>query len=124
MYPPPMPPPPPEPQRANENAFVWGFGMAVLWFPAGIAIRVATLGPPTSAYETGRFAGLILLPVVAAGLITGAMARNSRTETFRSGSLAAVGLPSSADHRKGMYRTFPRRPGRVVGSRATRVHQR
>lgn len=66
-------------RRANENAFAWSFAVAALWIPAGIAIVFATLGVPDSAYAAGRTTGLIVIPVVAAGLITGGVARSSRT---------------------------------------------
>lgn len=80
MYPPPMPPPPPPRWRPNENAFAWAFGMAALWRPATVAIHVAMLGVPTPDYEGGRMIGTFLLPIAAAGLLTGAIARGSRTE--------------------------------------------
>lgn len=68
------------PRRLNENAFAWAFGMAAIWIPAGVAIRIAAAGGPTSAYEFGYVFGQVLLAPAVAGAIVGASARGSRSE--------------------------------------------
>lgn len=68
------------PQRLNDNAFAWAFGMAAIWIPAGVAIRIAAAGGPTSAYEFGYLVGHVLIGPAVAGAIVGASARGSRSQ--------------------------------------------